>query len=309
MERSGSLSEIEIIGVAAAAAAALGGIVIALGRGQQEASRQPSGVAAIASAVDRGRIDTQQVRRSANRAAEEVGRRLPEVRDAAEDISHRAAESARQAAKPARKELQRAARQASKRLQEAESRAPSRDEAGSLVRDLVGVLAGNLRQYADQAAARSEELAAKSRTLKEDVSQAARERTDETHLDLGTRLRETVFPVLQTAAATTSQRTSEALESARERAESAVESSASDDGRASRAVAQVQESGQQIVSGTTQAAKDTAATLVWLSIASAVVYFAMLSPERREKVKSALCGGLEQVRLLALDFKGYEPEM
>lgn len=309
MERSGTLSELEVIGVAAAAAAALGGIVIALGRGQHEASRQPSGIAAVASAVDPSQIDPQHVRRSAARAVDEVGRHLPELRDVAEDISKRAAKRARKAAKPARKELRRAAKQASKKLQAAESKAPSRDDAGTLVRDLFGVLAGNLRQYAEQAAARSEGLGTQSRAVAHEVTQSARQRTGDVQVDLGTRLRESVVPALHAAAAATTQRTGEALESARERAESMAESSASEDGRTSRAVTQVQESSQQIVAGTTQAAKDTAATLVWLSIASAIVYFAMLSPERREKVKSALCGGLEQVRLLALDFKGYEPEM
>jgi hypothetical protein len=57
------------------------------------------------------------------------------------------------------------------------------------------------------------------------------------------------------------------------------------------------------------AAKETLATLVWLVAASTVVYFVVLSAERREQLKSWACARMEQVQLLALDLKGYEPDM
>lgn len=64
-----------------------------------------------------------------------------------------------------------------------------------------------------------------------------------------------------------------------------------------------------VARGSSYAAKETGATVIWLGIASALVYLILLSPERREQVKSFLCSAYEQARLLALDFRGYEPEM
>lgn len=60
------------------------------------------------------------------------------------------------------------------------------------------------------------------------------------------------------------------------------------------------------VEATTSAARETVATLFWLIAASTVVYVALLSPDRREKVKSALCQGWEQLLLLTRDFQGYD---
>ena len=65
----------------------------------------------------------------------------------------------------------------------------------------------------------------------------------------------------------------------------------------------------QAASSTRSATQDSLAALAWLSIGAAVVYFGLLSDERREQVKSALCAAVEQARLLALDLQGYEPEM
>lgn len=65
---------------------------------------------------------------------------------------------------------------------------------------------------------------------------------------------------------------------------------------------------QPVVQRSVSATKETVAALVWLVAASAVVYFVILSEERREQLKSWVCAGLEQAHLLALDFRGYEPD-
>jgi hypothetical protein len=54
--------------------------------------------------------------------------------------------------------------------------------------------------------------------------------------------------------------------------------------------------------------KDSFATLGWLIVASAIVYFVLLSPESRDRLKGFACAAFDQARLLALDFRGYEPD-
>jgi hypothetical protein len=55
--------------------------------------------------------------------------------------------------------------------------------------------------------------------------------------------------------------------------------------------------------------RDVFSTLAWSVLAAGIVYIVMLSPARREKVVNAACEMLDQLRLLALDIQGYEPEM
>ncbi len=55
--------------------------------------------------------------------------------------------------------------------------------------------------------------------------------------------------------------------------------------------------------------KDVFSTLTWSVVAAGIIYIVMISPARREKVINAACGVLDQLRLLALDIQGYEPEM
>ncbi len=63
------------------------------------------------------------------------------------------------------------------------------------------------------------------------------------------------------------------------------------------------------VSRTTGVAKETMATLGWLSAAFALIYFVVLTPERREQVIAFLAAAFEQVQLLVQDFQGYEDEL
>ncbi len=65
----------------------------------------------------------------------------------------------------------------------------------------------------------------------------------------------------------------------------------------------------QVATSTRDSLKQALAATIWLVIGAGIVYFALLSVDRREKVKDALCGALEQGRLLLLDLQGYEPDM
>ncbi len=62
-------------------------------------------------------------------------------------------------------------------------------------------------------------------------------------------------------------------------------------------------------SSTKDVTMETLTAALWLSAGAGLVYFGLLSAERREQVKGVLCGAFEQARLLAMDFQGYESEM
>jgi hypothetical protein len=55
-------------------------------------------------------------------------------------------------------------------------------------------------------------------------------------------------------------------------------------------------------------ARETLSTLFWLATASALVYAALLSPERREQLKQLLASVVSEGRTLARDFQGYEED-
>ena len=63
------------------------------------------------------------------------------------------------------------------------------------------------------------------------------------------------------------------------------------------------------VSRSTALAKDTAAVVGWLATAIALIYFVILTPERRGQIGEALATASEQIRLLIQDFQGYEEEL
>jgi hypothetical protein len=62
------------------------------------------------------------------------------------------------------------------------------------------------------------------------------------------------------------------------------------------------------VATSSHAARESLATVVWVAAASAVVYFGLLSAERREQIKSFITSAYEQVELLIRDFQGYEDD-
>lgn len=63
------------------------------------------------------------------------------------------------------------------------------------------------------------------------------------------------------------------------------------------------------VTRTTGVAKETVATVGWLSVAVALIYFVVLTPERREQLIGLFATAYEQIQLLVQDFQGYEDEL
>lgn len=241
MERS-TLASAEVVGIATAAAAAIGGIVVALSRAQsqQETSRLPqidtAPLSRFASVgLERGRDTTKST-------LETLADAYPDIRDTARHLIERFGESARPAADKAASSL------------------PTADDMRSTGASVLDRLQG---------------------TVQETVLPAA---TDALH-----QIRERV-------------------EEGRERAQPPTGILAATSSTAQRAVDRSTQAAQTAVVTSKNAAQETMAAAMWLSIAGALLYFVFLSDEQREKVRNAVAGAIEQVQLLVRDFQGYEDE-
>ena len=62
-------------------------------------------------------------------------------------------------------------------------------------------------------------------------------------------------------------------------------------------------------SRSTALVKDSAATAGWLAAAMVLIYYVILTPERRGQLGEAIATASEQIRLLIQDFQGYEEEL
>lgn len=229
MERTSSLSTAEIVGVAAASAAALGGVIVALGRSQASSTRDRDVIVAEIPAPRLSRENIDRGRELARSAAASLAASYPDIRDSAAELLHRAADSAR----------------------------PQASRVGS------------------SAASTAEQVRATGATV----------------LD---RIQEDVIPAASTAVAGLLERAGEA----RERSAPV----ASDVKSVAAAKADV------ALTKSASAAKDTLATVAWTATALTLVYLVLLSPERREQLKSFMWGTVDQVLVLVRDFQGYEEE-
>lgn len=236
MERTSALSTAEIVGVAAASAAALGGVIVALGRSQASSprGRLETIQAAVPSqlardGVEKGREGVERGRELARNAAASLAAAYPDLRESAAELLHRAAGSARPRAS----------------------------------------------QVSSGAATTAEQVRATGATV----------------LD---RIHEEVLPAASTAISGLMERAGEA----RERSAPV----ASDMKSVAAAKADV------ALAKSTSAAKDTLATVAWTATALTLVYFVLLTPERREQLKSFIWGAVDQTLVLVRDFQGYEEE-
>lgn len=285
-----SVSELEVVGVAAAAAAALGGMVAALSRAQAN--------------TDAAQSMRQRVTRIQNAGTQRAYPPIEHAYESAADVVARvqprisARSQALRQALPGRK---RGLRQrlpapfrrpsAWERLARRTPSPPSTEQMQALASEAVAAIQPRLaaaRPRADSAV----------RTVQKSWEDA-----------LQSDLVQSSGPALKAFG--------ERFEDVRE---SAAEAIAEAPHRLAVRAEQVREalpevvvvelpSPQPMVQRGKSAAKETFATLGWLVVASAVVYFFVLSEERREQLKSWACSGLEQAHLLALDFRGYEPDM
>jgi hypothetical protein len=293
-----AFSMAEVVGISAAAAAALGGIIIALGRTQANSSKTQ--LPAMQALPGRKELEKQARRGKvfAHDAAETAQDRYPDARDFASQKFEATAEAARvygsDFAHKAEIGLDKARHQ-SKAFSEIlqESIIPAVIEGAARVRTTVAEQAKNTdkdeiversRQYADEAAEHLRHAGENvSRTFQKDVMPV-------------------VAPVIKDA----SEMAGELFENVRDRADDIKHRN--DRFPGAKAVSSGKESAHSALQSSSKAATDTLAALMWLLLSSVVVYLVLLSPERRERVKSATFDVIEQVRLLIGDFKGYETE-
>jgi hypothetical protein len=293
-----AFSVAEVVGISAAAAAALGGIIIALGRSQANSSK--SHLPAMQSLPSKKELSKQAKRGKvfAHDAATSAQQRYPEARDFAAAKFDVTADAAKmygaEFAHKAEIGLDKAKHQGkafSEILQE--SIIPAVIDSATRVRDTVAEQAKNTdtdeiveksRHYADEAVEHLRHAGESvSRTFQKDVMPA-------------------VTPVLKDA----SDMAGDLLENVRERADDMKHRN--DRFPGAKAVSSGKDSAHSALQTSSKAATDTLAALMWLALSSALVYLVLLSPERRERVKSATFDVIEQVRLLIGDFKGYETE-
>ncbi len=65
---------------------------------------------------------------------------------------------------------------------------------------------------------------------------------------------------------------------------------------------------RQAADATVETSKDTGAMLFWGAAAGGLIYYALLGPEERERLASAVQSATGQVRELIKDFQGYDEE-
>lgn len=255
MAEEQTFSDGEIVAIAVAAAAAVGGLVVALSRGQEAA--EPTARQYVKPSKKAARETMQRARSTAGMVPPRL-KTVPRLAGHSRQIS------------------------------------PVRELA------LAGITAG-MAAAADEASrrwSRRNEL----RPVVEDLRERAEAKTVKAGEAVSARLHETVLPVLSETSRQVGHRAAEIASQAEERfGHHLVKESA-------ESVQPVEERRQDRNGSAGHVVGDTLAAVGWLTAASAVVYFVLMSPERREQVKDILCGAMEQARLLALDFKGYEPE-
>jgi hypothetical protein len=292
MTQSRAFSDSEIVTIAAVAAAALGGIVVGLGRGQENAGDQ---LAASATA------------RSVGQRAIDAGKSIAyaptaDTLDGSRSQIASAAQSMVREARPIADDL----------LRRASSALPLDDNSA----------VSKVRQKPIQSISKSISTAL-SKTISdvvERVGPASQTDAKQQLNDLPGIAKEFVSNLLPSSenglssssmpAAGVVNRVAQELASFEQGLEATPDRVRSGSKR-SKAVLQerIADPVTTAAGSTGSAMKESIAALAWLSAGAAIVYFGMLSDERREQVKDALCGAMEQVRLLALDLQGYEPEL
>lgn len=293
-----AFSVAEVVGISAAAAAALGGVIIALGRTQANSSKtQFPAMQALPSKKDlskrasRGKVFARD-------AAGAAQSRYPDARDFAAAKAGWTTDAARvygaEVAQRAEVGIDKARQQGkafSGILQD--SVIPVVVDSATRVRKNVSEQARNTD---------TDELIDRSRHYADEVAEHLRHAGEAVSKTIQKDVVPVVAPVMKDAG----ERASELLEQVRDRADDVKHRNDSFPG--SKAVASGKDSAHSALQTSSKAATDSLAALMWIALSSALIYLVLLSPERRERVKSAAFDAVEQIRLLIGDFKGYETE-
>lgn len=280
-----AFSVAEVVGISAAAAAALGGIIIALGRTQANSSNGNT---------------LQAVEEHVNlNGATARGRELAhDAREAATNRYELAATAARHYGSDARSAAETG-------LDTAKSKGQTIvDIFQDSILPMVIDNAMKTRQAISEQAKKADsgELKERSRQFADEAAVHLRDAGD----TVSSRIHDDVLPAVTPVVKDASERAGEFIEQFKDRADEVIHRN--DEPQVMKMFESGKESAQTAVKTTGNAAKDTLSAMIWLTIASGLVYLVLLSPERREKVKSAAFAAIEQVRLLIGDFQGYETE-
>jgi hypothetical protein len=293
-----AFSVAEVIGISAAAAAALGGVIIALGRTQANSSKHH--MPALQALPGRREISKQAGKGKlfARDAADATASRYPDARDYALERMDWTADAARtygaEISALAETGLDKAKEQG-KALSEIlqDSFVPMVVDSATRARKNVSKQAKNTD---------TDELIKKSRHFADEAADQLRHAGE----TVARTVQKDVIPAVAPVMKDVSEFAEDLFDQAKDRAGDARKSK--DRFPGSKTVSSGKDSAQHALHTSSQAATDTLATLVWLTISSALIYLVLLSPERRERVKSAAFDAIEQIRLLIGDFKGYETE-
>jgi hypothetical protein len=191
------------------------------------------------------------------------------------------------------------------------------------VREQAAALA---KEIADQAAAKAVTGAARAREVGSTLAAETTSRVRDVEQKVG----EEVVPTLREIALQAASVALDLWQTAREKAGEMADAAQSETAGASHVVGvaekrareatsavieRVEEAGGRAKEASTHAAeatvatgKDTGAALLWGSAAVAVIFYAILSRERREQVLRALDGLFKQAREIIRDFQGYDEE-
>lgn len=233
----------------------------------------------------------KQARRLAKEQARE-GRKVRErtkkqtrrVEERAVSAAHSAQSLASQAAATTLAGAERAKESGATVIGTVRERVP--DVAQQLSHRAAEDVAPTLRDIAVQAAATAIEL---WHTTKERAAEAAETARGE------------LLPQAEQAVGTGTDRAKEATVAVGERVEHASE-------RAKLASDKARDASRRAVGATVDTSKDTGATLFWAGAAAGLIFYALMSEERREQLTRSASMVLDQVQELIKDFQGYDDE-
>ena len=288
-----AFTDTEIVTIATVAAAALGGIVVGLGRGQESEPDPPERRGLKSTIVDAaveaassasGSLPTLPT--PAAGAVDNVQRpEISQLLDTVQSEIGALVSRASSAPTPTRPSLD--------QLKQAIPDRPSTNLRGDLAKGALSLAATFLKQKIDEAAPSRPSNASAIRSLvSERIPESIRSSDNESSEAAGIQDKLGKIDDIKSRVGGPG----DTVSAARSRTASIIEA------KVTRPVASA-------ASSTKSATAEAIAATGWLAAGAAVVYFGLLSADRREQVKTVICGGVEQVRLLFLDLQGYEPEM
>ena len=325
----------QVVGAAGAAAGGLAGLALALGRWRED-ERRSAAVARLPEEAEEmvdGAMERLRGRRRVVEVAPEVGATTKErerdpVRFGRRRAERQASPAEADAAAAGVDRLRRRAREVTDRGGQRGHEVA--DKAKEQAQRLGEQTAATAQAIAAQAAAAAVAGAERAREVGTTVAGTAKERVPQVTHKVG----EEVVPTLREVALQAASAALELWQTARERASeaqselapqaahavaaggerareasAAVSEKASELGeRASELGGRAKDVSRRTAEATVETGKDTGAMLFWAGAAAGLVFYALLTPERREQVLRSAQAVTTQVQELIKDFQGYDDE-